>query len=35
MNGATTERAPMDRPGYERNYGIAYKGETLMATECP
>ena len=25
MNGETTEWAPKGRPGYERNYGIAYK----------
>jgi len=31
MSGATTERAPTDRPGYERNYGIAYKGRPCAA----
>ncbi len=31
MNGVTTERAPTDRPGYERNYGIAYQGRPCAA----
>ena len=26
MNGVTTKGAPTDRPGYERNCGIAYQG---------
>jgi hypothetical protein len=29
MNGATTERAPTDRPGHEGNYGITYQGRPL------